>query len=63
MELLLRVPIFFPDIQDQKCIVSHLDVRCGEIDRVMAANEGMVAKLKGYRSSVIWEAVTGKVAV
>ena len=31
-----------------------------EIDRVMAANEGMVAKLKAYRSSVIWEAVTGK---
>ena len=24
------------------------------------ANEGMVAKLKVYRSSVIWEAVTGK---
>lgn len=48
---------------EQEQIAAYLDVRCGEIDRVMAANEGMVAKLKAYRSSVIWEAVTGKVAV
>ena len=48
---------------EQEQIAAYLDVRCGEIDRVVAANDGMVAKLKGYRSSVIWEAVTGKVAV
>lgn len=48
---------------EQQQIAAHLDARCGEIDRVMAANEGMVAKLKEYRSSLIWEAVTGKVAV
>lgn len=48
---------------EQEQIAAYLDTRCGEIDRVMAANEGMVAKLKAYRSSLIWEAVTGKVAV
>ena len=52
-----------PDLEMTKQIISYIEERCGEIDRVMAANEGMVAKLKGYRSSVIWEAVTGKVAV
>ena len=45
---------------EQRQIAAHLDSRCGEIDRVMAANEGMVAKLKEYRVSLIWEAVTGK---
>ena len=45
---------------EQQQIAAHLDARCGEIDRVMAANEGMVAKLKEYRASLIWEAVTGK---
>lgn len=53
----------FPSPHEQEQIAAYLDVRCGEIDRVVAANEGMVAKLKAYRSSVIWEAVTGKVAV
>ena len=50
----------FPSPHEQEQIAAYLDVRCGEIDRVMAANEGMVARLKAYRSSVIWEAVTGK---
>ena len=58
----LKVPV--PDYpEEQQQIAAHLDARCGEIDRVMAANEEMVAKLKEYRASLIWEAVTGKVAV
>ena len=48
---------------EQEQIAAHLDARCEEIDRVMAANEKMVTKLKEYRGSLIWEAVTGKVAV
>ena len=58
----LKVPVpNYPKEQQQ--IAAHLDARCGEIDRVMAANAGLVAKLKEYRASLIWEAVTGKVAV
>ena len=53
----------YPSVPEQRQIAAHLDARCGEIDRVMAANEGMVGKLKEYRASLIWEAVTGKVAV
>jgi type I restriction enzyme, S subunit len=66
-----------PGIAEQKRIAEYLDLRCGEIDRVIAAfigdkcggfdrgtvNQGLVAKLKEYRSSLIWEAVTGKVEV
>lgn len=46
--------------KEQEQIAAFLDSRCGEIDRVIAANAGLVAKLKEYRSSLIWEAVTGK---
>ena len=63
MELLMKLPIFFPRMPEQEKIVSYLDSRCAEIDQVIAANEKMVAKLKEYRSSLIWEAVTGKTSL
>jgi type I restriction enzyme, S subunit len=50
-------------VDEQEKISVFLDTRCGEIDRVMEANAEMIAKLKTYRSSLIWEAVTGKVDV
>ena len=53
-------PTPYPKRDDQYRIAAYLDEKCGEINRVMVANEGMVAKLKEYRSSLIWEAVTGK---
>lgn len=55
-----NMPFPLPSPPEQEQISAYLDSRCGEIDRVMAANEEMVTKLKAYRSSVIWEAVTGK---
>ena len=62
-DLLKKLPVLLPSPPEQQQIAAYLDARCGEIDRVVAANEGMVAKLKEYRASLIWEAVTGKVAV
>ena len=62
-DLLKKLPVLLPPLPEQDQIAAYLDSRCGEIDRVVAANEGMVKKLKEYRSSLIWEAVTGKVAV
>lgn len=59
-DLLKKLPVLLPALPEQQQIAAHLDARCGEIDRVMAANAGMVAKLKEYRASLIWEAVTGK---
>ena len=70
--------IVLPPVLDQERIASFLDEKCEEIDRVieafvgdkgggfdrmLAENAGMVSKLKEYRSSLIWEAVTGKIVV
>lgn len=53
-----------PNIADeQQNIVNYLDKKCTEIDSVIKANEDTIEKLKQYRQSVIYEAVTGKVEV
>lgn len=52
-----------PDIEEQGKIVINLDCKCAEIDSVITANEKNITKLKEYRQSIIYEAVTGKVEV
>ena len=57
----LAIPL--PDsLELQHKIVSYLDDKCGQIDAVLAANEAIVKKLREYRQSLIYEAVTGKIA-
>ena len=47
----------------QQQIADYLDIRCAELDRVVSANNAVIDKLKEYRQSLIYEAVTGKIAV
>lgn len=51
--------------EDDLCeeIVVYLDQKCEEINRMVTANEATIQKLKEYRQSVIYEAVTGKIEV
>lgn len=56
-----RIPIL--DTQTQVDIVDYLDKKCAEIDALISANESTIEKLKEYRQSVIYEAVTGKVEI
>ena len=44
-------------------MVAFLNAKCAELDRVVAANNAVIDKLKEYRQSLIYEAVTGKIAV
>jgi type I restriction enzyme S subunit len=52
-----------PSINEQKDIVDYLDTACMELDSLINANESTIEKLKEYRQSVIYEAVTGKVEI
>ena len=54
----IRIPI--PPVSEQHAIVSYLDVKCSEIDKLIAVKKQKVEKLKEYKKSVIYEAVTGK---
>ena len=61
MRALERLMVCFPTVDEQKCIADSLDDRCSEIDRMILANDATIQKLKEYRQSIIYEAVTGKV--
>lgn len=55
------VPI--PNETEQRTIAEYLQGRCSEMDELISANEATIQKLKEYRQSVIYEAVTGKIEV
>lgn len=55
--------IALPTIIEQQLICNYLKSRCSEIDRVIQSNTPIITKLKDYRQSIIYEAVTGKIAV
>jgi len=48
---------------EQQQIADFLDQKCLQIDSVISANEKTIEKLKEYRQSVIYEAVTGKMEI
>lgn len=50
-------------MEEQDQIVTYLDQRCAEIDRMIRKNADAVTKLKEYRQSLIYEVVTGKIEV
>ena len=57
----MYIPV--PDINIQYNIIEYIATKCDEIDYVILNNEAIIEKLKEYRQSVIYEAVTGKVEI
>lgn len=55
--------LLVPMIEEQQAISNYLDDKCGEIDRLIRANNLTIEKLIEYRQSIIFEAVTGKMEV
>lgn len=55
--------VYCSDEQEQKNLVEFLDKKCKEIDILVSSNNSTIEKLKEYRQSVIYEAVTGKVEI
>jgi restriction endonuclease S subunit len=52
-----------PSIDMQTLIVEYIEKQCAELDALISANHKTIEKLKEYRQSVIYEAVTGKVEI
>lgn len=50
-------------VDEQTEITEYLDRTCAGIDGLISANEATIQKLKEYRQSIIYEAVTGKIEV
>ena len=49
-----------PSVKEQQAIVSYLDTKCSQIDRLIALKQEKIEKLTDYKKSLIYEYVTGK---
>ncbi len=59
-ELLKKLPVLLPPLDEQQEIVAYLDQQCAEIDRLIAKKEQIITELESYKKSLIYECVTGK---
>ena len=55
------VPV--PPIEEQNKIVRYLSTKLKNIDQLKIEIDNVIEKLKEYRQSIIYEAVTGKIDV
>lgn len=55
---ILKRLIAFPGVEEQKKIVSILNIKCREIDLLITNQETQIEKLKQYKQSLITEVVT-----
>lgn len=62
-DLLKRLPVLLPPFKEQKEIAEHLDKKTAEIDNQKAKVREAIELLKEYRTSLITNAVTGKIDV
>lgn len=53
-----RLPV--PSLPEQYEIVTYLDTKCSEIDRLITKKEQLIEELETYKKSLIYEYVTGK---
>ena len=54
----LSQSIFLPELGEQKAIAEWLDVKCGEIDKLIATQQRRIELLQELRQSIITRAVT-----
>ena len=59
-ELLSKLWISFPNMDEQKRIVNTLNSKCVEIENTISKKEKLITKLIEYKKSLIYEVVTGK---
>ncbi len=55
------IPI--PSTAEQAEILKHIEHKLSELDQVITSTEDNIQKLKEYRQSIIYEAVTGKIEI
>ena len=57
---LLKFKVLLPPIEEQNEIVRYLDNKCASIEQSIADKQTQIETLKSYKSSLIYEYVTGK---
>lgn len=52
-----------PPLPEQAAIVSYLDEKLGVIDRLIAASEAAIARVRELKQTLIADVVTGRICV
>ncbi len=52
--------VVYPQINEQDRIVTYLDRKCSQIDKLIVLKQQKIEKLQQYKKSLIYEYVTGK---
>lgn len=60
-EFIKNFKIGFPEIEEQKQIVSYLNKHLSKLDKLIFLNQKSITKLEEYRIALITNAVTGKI--
>lgn len=55
-----EIPLAVPSLDEQLRIAGFLDEKCVQIDAAIAAKQAIIADLKAYKQSLIYEVVTGR---
>lgn len=61
--IIKQTSVILPPKEEQHDIASYLDEKCADIDRLVEIKQKKIEKLKEYKKSVIFEAVTGKTKI
>ena len=61
--LFRSIEIPCPPLKEQAEIIQHLDVQNTKFDKLIDTQSQLIEKLKEYRSSIIFHAVTGKIDI
>lgn len=62
-ELLSKLTVAFPNVDNQRKIINFLNKKCAEIDSAIDKKQALIDKMAEYKKSLIYEAVTGKLEV
>lgn len=59
----LALPLPLPPLSEQAAIVSYLEEKLGAIDRLIAASEAAIARVRELKQTLIADVVTGRICV
>lgn len=59
-EVLRKINILLPPVEEQQEISDYLDAKCSEIDAIISEKKEQLSTLEEYKKSLIYEYVTGK---
>lgn len=60
VEQLGQIRLIVPSLGEQRRIVGYLNEKCSQADSAIEAKQAIIADLKAYKQSLIYEVVTGK---